>query len=255
MSWSPGQYVKFEDERTRPARDLLAQVPLDRVTRGTDLGCGPGNSTELLIERFGSEGISGLDGDENMIEAARKRLPQTSFVQVDLSTWLPAEPQDLLFANAAFQWLPNHLDIFDRLMDHLTPGGVLAVQMPDNLDEPSHLLMEESAHARPWRAAFSGKSVHRSALPAPSAYYQRLKPKASRIDIWHTVYNHPMDGAQGIVEWMKGSGLRAYLDRVPPEHREAFLADYTARIVQAYPEMADGKVLFRFPRMFTIVVK
>jgi trans-aconitate 2-methyltransferase len=255
MAWSPAQYVKFEDERTRPARDLLAQVPLDNIERAIDLGCGPGNSTELLMERFGTAAVSGLDSDENMLEAARKRLPDIPFAMADLATWQPGKPCDLLYANAVFQWLPNHLDIFDRLMDGLTPGGVLAIQMPDNLEEPSHLLMEESAHAGPWRVAFEGRSIRRAALPSPSVYFQRLAPKSARVDIWHTIYNHPMENATGIVEWVKGTGLRIYLDRVPPEHREAFLADYTSRIAKAYPAMRDGRVLFRFPRMFMVAVK
>ncbi|MBL0371620.1 trans-aconitate 2-methyltransferase [Rhizobium sp. KVB221] len=254
MPWSPSQYVKFEDERTRPARDLLAQVPLERVTHGIDLGCGPGNSTELLIERYGAKAISGLDGDENMVEAARKRLPDTQIMLADLLTWRPSEPQDLMFANAVFQWLPNHLDIFDRLMDRLAPGGVLAVQMPDNLDEPSHLLMEESAQAGPWRNAFA-KPARRAALPKPSAYYDRLIGKSVRVDIWHTIYNHPMDGAPAIVEWVKSTGLRTYLDRIAAERQAEFLEDYTARIAKAYPRLGNGKVLFRFPRLFFVAVK
>ncbi|MDB5524681.1 MAG: tam [Rhizobium sp.] len=255
MPWSPSQYVKFEDERTRPARDLLAQVPLDSLDRAVDLGCGPGNSTELLIERFGAAQVSGLDSDANMVEAARKRLPGTTFTQADLATWKPGAPQDLLFANAVFQWLPEHLDIFDRLMDELSPGGVLAVQMPDNLDEPSHLLMEESAHAGPWRSAFEGRSTRRAALPSPSVYYDRLVARSSRLDIWHTIYNHPMNGAGAIVEWVKGTGLMPYLQRVPPQQRDDFVEDYTARIARAYPALSDGKVLFRFPRLFMVAVK
>lgn len=178
MAWSASQYAKFEDERTRPARDLLAQVPLQSLRRAVDLGCGPGNSTELIIERYGAAGVSGLDSDINMLEAARKRLPGTAFVEADLGSWQPTEPADLLFANAVFQWLPDHLEIFERLMDGLSEGGVLAVQMPDNLGEPSHLAMEETAHAGPWKAAFEAKSVRRRPLPAPSAYYDRLIAKA-----------------------------------------------------------------------------
>lgn len=255
MAWSASQYVKFEDERTRPARDLLAQVPMERIERAIDLGCGPGNSTELIIDRYGASAVSGLDSDLNMLEAARKRLPGTDFLEADLATWQPKEPVDLLFANAVFQWLPNHLDIFDRLMDGLSPGGALAVQMPDNLTEPTHLLMEETAHAGPWKAAFEAKSVRRNPLPAPSTYYSRLIGKAKRVDIWHTAYNHPMADAAAIVEWVKGTGLRPYLDHAGDQHREAFLADYLARVEKAYPEMSDGRVLLRFPRLFMVAVK
>lgn len=255
MAWSASQYVKFEDERTRPARDLLAQVPLDSVNHAVDLGCGPGNSTELIVERFGAAGVSGLDSDMDMLAAAKKRLPGTAFVEADLATWQPAEPADLLFANAVFQWLPNHLDIFDRLMDGLKPGGVLAVQMPDNLGEPSHLMMEDTAHNGPWRDAFAMGSVRRAPLPSPSVYYERLAPKSARLDIWHIIYNHPMENAAAIVEWVKGTGLRPYLDNAGNEHRDAFTADYLSRIEKVYPPMADGRVLLRFPRIFIVAVR
>ncbi|MFS8111597.1 trans-aconitate 2-methyltransferase [Rhizobium jaguaris] len=255
MAWSAGQYVKFEDERTRPARDLLAQVPLERIDRAVDLGCGPGNSTELIVERFGAAGVSGLDSDENMLEAARKRMPGTGFVKADLATWQPEEPVDLLFANAVFQWLPDHLDIFERLMDGLKPGGVLAIQMPDNLTELSHLMMEETAKNGPWSEAFAKKSVRRNPLPSPSVYYNRLIGKSARVELWHTNYNHPLENAAAIVEWVKGTGLRPYLDHAGAEHRDAFTADYLARIEKAYPPLVDGKVLLRFPRLFMIAVK
>jgi trans-aconitate 2-methyltransferase len=255
MAWSPTQYVKFEDQRTRPARDLLAQVPLAELRRAVDLGCGPGNSTELLIERFGAAGISGLDSDPAMIEAARKRLPGTPFERADLADWHPSEPVDLLFANAVFQWLPDHIDIFARLMDGLAPGGVLAVQMPDNLNQPSHLLMEETARSGPWREAFAANPARRAPLPAPSAYYDRLIGTAARLDIWHTIYNHPMADAAAIVEWVKGTGLMPYLARVAPEEHDHFLADYRSRLENAYPWTVDGKVLFTFPRLFLIAVR
>ena len=255
MAWSAGQYVKFEDERTRPARDLLAQVPLASVERAIDLGCGPGNSTELIVERYGATNVSGLDSDDNMLEAARKRMPGTVFAKADLASWRPEGPVDLLFADAVFQWLPNHLDILDQLMDSLKPGGVLAVQMPDNLNEASHLMMEETGKSGPWSETFAKKSVRRNPLPAPSVYYNRLIGKSARVDIWHTNYNHALENAAAIVEWVKGTGLRPYLDHAGAEHRDAFTAEYLKHIEKAYPPLADGKVLLRFPRLFMIAVK
>ncbi|CDZ45131.1 trans-aconitate 2-methyltransferase [Neorhizobium galegae] len=255
MAWSAEQYVKFEDERTRPARDLLAQVPLGSVARAYDLGCGPGNSTELIAERFGAANVAGLDSDDNMLAAARKRLPGMQFTNADLNTWVPEEPADLLYANAVFQWVPDHISVLARLMDQLRPGGVLAVQMPDNLSEPSHLLMEETGAAGPWKAAFEGGRVRRSVPPPPGAYFDRLMPKSARIDVWHTVYYHPLANAPAIVEWVRATGLRPYLDAAGPSHAEAFAADYTARITKAYPPMADGRVLLRFPRFFILAVK
>jgi trans-aconitate 2-methyltransferase len=135
MAWSAEQYVKFEDERTRAARDLLAQVPELPEGEVYDLGCGPGNSTELLVGRFPGHTVAGVDSDADMLDAARKRLPEQRFHQGDLTDWTPPEPAVLLFANAVFQWVPDHVAVLSRLMDHLKPGGVLAIQMPDNRGE------------------------------------------------------------------------------------------------------------------------
>jgi trans-aconitate 2-methyltransferase len=255
MVWSPEQYVKFEDERTRPARDLLAQVPLASANRAYDLGCGPGNSTELLVERFGAGKVVGLDSDENMLSAARQRLPGTAFITGDLSTWAPPEKADLLYANAVFQWVPDHLAALSRLMDHLVPGGVLAVQMPDNFSEPSHVLMRETAASGPWAPAFADGGIARPLLPPPSAYIEALLAKSVRVDVWHTIYYHPLANGPAIVEWVKSTGLRPFLAAAGDEHREGFLAEYTDRITKAYPPMADGRVLLRFPRIFVVAVK
>jgi len=154
--WSAKQYLKFEDERTRPPRDLLAQVPLDHPKRVVDLGCGPGNSTELLIERFPNAEVIGVDSSPDMLRQARERLPRCAFVQGDLSTWMPEQGTDLLFGNAVFHWVPDHPKVLARLLQSLPPRGVLAVQMPDNTHEPALMLMEKVAASGPWAAAISG---------------------------------------------------------------------------------------------------
>lgn len=251
--WSPTQYLKFADERTRAARDLLAQVPLAQARKVYDLGCGPGNSTALLIERFPAAEIIGVDSSPSMLEEARRAYPQLSFVEGDLSGWLPEEGADLLFANALFQWVPEHLKVLQRLVAALPTGGVLAVQMPDNLDEPSHVAMRETAVSGPWASKI--KQIGRALLPAPMVYYNALKPHAARVDIWHTIYNHPIDGAKGIVEWVKGTGLRPYIDPLDMTERRDFLAAYEARIAKAYALAHDGKTLLRFPRLFILCVK
>jgi trans-aconitate 2-methyltransferase len=255
MAWSSTQYLKFEDERTRPARDLLAQVPLEGAAHAYDLGCGPGNSTELLIARFGAGSVTGLDSDPNMLAAARSRLKGTTFLEADLESWQPSEPADLLYANAVFQWVPDHLGALARLMDGLKPGGVLAVQMPDNLQEPSHVAMEEAAQQGPWRDRFTTRNPKRDTLPPPAAYFERLAPKSKRVDVWHAIYNHPMANADAVVEWMKGTGLRPYLDTAGRQHADAFTEAYRARIAALYAPMADGRVLFRFPRLFVVAVR
>lgn len=256
MAWSPAQYLKFEDERTRPARDLLAQVPLEAPRLAIDMGCGPGNSTELIAERFSGARIEGMDSDENMLAAARKRLPDLSFSHGDLETWRPAEQAGLLFANAVFQWVPNQLDILRRLMaEGLADGGVLAVQMPDNLSEPTHRLMEETALGGPWAERFADGKVKRPPLPRPQDYINALQPLSARIDVWHTIYYHRLENAEAIVEWVKGTGLRPWLDALDETDRPAYLEAYTAAVRDSYPPLDDGKVLLRFPRLFIVATK
>ena len=254
-TWSPTQYLKFEDERSRPARDLLAQVPLAEARCVVDIGCGPGNSTELLVERFPTAEVIGFDSSADMLKAARARLPRASFVEADVATWVPDGPVDLLYANAVFQWVPDHLGVLARLLGTLAPGGVLAIQVPDNFAEPSHMLMAEVATSGPWSAKLGKAALARDAIPSPSAYYDRLRPLAARIDIWHTNYNHPLEGAPAIVEMIKSTGLRPYLAPLDPGERAAYLREYTARVAGAYSPLVDGRVLYRFPRLFLVATR
>jgi trans-aconitate 2-methyltransferase len=254
-AWSPGQYLKFEDERTRPARDLLAAVPLSEPDRIVDVGCGPGNSTELLALRFPGAEVTGFDTSPEMLATARQRLPHATFVEADVSTWMPPAPVDLLFANAVFQWVPDHVAVLARLMDALNPGGVLAVQMPDNFDEPSHFLMRDVAKAGPWRGNLADAEGEREAIAPAAVYYDRLKPRAAQVDLWRTVYQHPLADAAAIVAWFKSTGLRPYLNRLDPGEQVRYLAAYQERIAEAYPVRDDGRVLLPFPRVFMVAVR
>ena len=253
--WSAKQYLKFEDERTRPPRDLLAQVPLDSPRRVVDLGCGPGNSTELLIGRFPSADVIGVDSSPDMLRQARGRLPRCTFVEGDLSTWLPEPRTDLLFGNAVFHWVPNHPKVLARLLASLPPRGVLAVQMPDNTNEPALMLMEKVAASGPWTAAIAQAKPARNDLPRPEDYYDLLRPLCSHIDIWHTHYNHIIENHAGIVEWFKGSGLRPFLAPLDAAMRETFTAKYTDEIRLTYSVRSDGRVMLKFPRLFILAVR
>jgi trans-aconitate 2-methyltransferase len=253
--WSAAQYLKFEDERTRPPRDLLAQVPLSRAARVVDLGCGPGNSTELLVARFPDAEVIGLDSSPAMLEQARDRLPKCKFIEADLSRWGPAERTDLLFGNAVFQWVPDHPAVLRRLLEGLPAGGVLAVQMPDNTDEPALALMREVATRGSWAKSSSINHAGRDELPRPGAYYDLLRPLCSGLEVWHTIYNHVMGDHAGIVEWFKGSALRPFLGALDPAVADEFVAAYLAEIERNYPTRYDGKVLLPFPRLFIVAVR
>jgi len=252
--WNARQYLKFEDERTRPPRDLLAQVPLRQVRMAVDLGCGPGNSTELLVERYPDATVIGLDSSKDMLRQARERLPRCEFIEADVATWTPEEPVGLLFANAVFQWVPDHPMTMRRMIERLPPGGVLAAQMPDNTREPSHVAMQEVASRGPWANAALAEAA-RVDLPSPDSYYDLLKPVCQRVEIWHTIYNHVVAGPQAITEWFKGSALRPFLSALDATAAADFLEAYTAEIARHYPVRFDGQTLLRFPRLFVVATR
>jgi trans-aconitate 2-methyltransferase len=256
MSWSAKQYVAFEDERTRPARDLLAAIPPVDARSAIDIGCGPGNSTELLVERFANATVRGLDSSPDMIEAARKRLPQLRFDTADIDTWNEPGPFDVIFANAVLQWVPDHHSLLPALASKLSEGGSLAIQMPDNLNEPSHRLMREIAADGPWASKLADAAGQRTDMASASEYFSMLRPHCMRVDVWRTTYHHPLaDGAAGVVEWFKGSGLIPFLSPLTEEERAQYLRRYLAEVAKAYPALADGSVLLPFPRLFIVATR
>ena len=256
MTWSASQYVQFEDERTRPVRDLVGAIPTANATRVVDIGCGPGNSTEVLGARYGDAEVIGLDSDADMIAAARKRLPNLHFDIADVTQWADGGPWDVILANAVFQWVPDHATLFPSLVGKLAPGGSLAVQMPDNLNEPPHLLMRETALSGPWAPKLAAAADARTALASEGWYYELLKPHCSRVDIWRTIYQHPLTGgAAAVVEWFKGSGLRPFLAPLDDAEKAEYLRQYEAALAKVFPAMPDGTVLLPFPRVFIVATR
>lgn len=166
-----------------------------------DLGCGPGNSTEVLAARFPEASVSGLDSSADMIEAARKRLPRRQFVVKSIETWNGSGPFDIILANASIHWVPNHGSLLRRLIESLSDHGSLAVQMPDNLNEPAHRLMRAIAAQHPWAEKLAKSTGERATVESADWYYSLLRPLCSRLDIWRTTYHHPlMGGADAVVE-------------------------------------------------------
>lgn len=267
MSWSAERYVAFEDERTRPARDLLAAIPRAQVAVAIDLGCGPGNSTELIAARFPEARITGIDSSADMVAAARARLPAARFEIADVRAWAlraravrasaddagaGSQAANLVFANAVLQWVPGHAELFPALASRLCPGGWLAVQVPDNLDEPAQKLMREIADDGPWRQKLANADGSRVRIESAAWYYRLLRDSCSRVDVWRTTYHHPLAGPDAIVEWFKGTGLLPFLAPLDSVERADYLVRYTRAIERAYPTSSDGTVLLPFPRLFIV---
>lgn len=252
--WNARQYTLFEKERTRPVKDLLAAVPLEQVRIAIDIGCGPGNSTEVLRTLAPTAAISGIDSSPDMIDAARKRLPELPFAVDDIAAWDDPGPYDLILANAVLQWLPGHETLLPKLVGKLASGGTLAFQVPDNLDEPTHRLMREVAAAGPWAAKL--KDAQHGIRHAAQWYYALLKPLCVRVDAWRTIYYHPLTGGpDAVVEWVKGTGLRPFLSPLDATEQTAFLSRYRDAIAKAYPTLDDGSVLLPFPRLFVVATR
>jgi trans-aconitate 2-methyltransferase len=250
-TWDPQQYLKFADLRLRPALDLLARIPAAEPGAVFDLGCGAGNVTKLLAERWPKARVTGVDSSMAMLEKARVAAPRIAFVQGELASWTAPEPAGVIYSNAALHWLDNHEALFPRLIEQLAPGGTLAVQMPRNHRAASHTLMIEAAEAGPWRARLAGVESIRP-VHDPDAYYRILAPLASRLDIWECEYLQVLEGESPVVEWTRGTALRPYLDALDDAGKKGFLAAYAERIAAAYPLQPDGRTLFPFRRIFIV---
>lgn len=252
--WDPELYLRFEPERIWPAHDLMARVPIEPATI-YDLGCGPGSSTRELRRRFPDARVTGVDSSPRMVAEARSRLPGVEFIEADISHWRPAHWPDLLFADNVLQWAPDHESLFPRLMDLLAPGGVLAVQMPDNRHEPSHALMRLIAADGPWAARLVPIAKTRAVIATHNDYYNWLRPVSESLEIWQTTYVHPLAGVESIVDWFRGSALLPFLAPLDDDERCAFLARYRDDLAEAYRTESDGRLLFLYPRLFILAQK
>lgn len=254
-TWDSSLYLKFATERTQPAIDLAARIDCDRPAHVADLGCGPGNSMVVLNRRWPDANLQGIDNSPAMIATATRDYPEWQWQLGEISAWSPSSPVDVVFSNAALQWLPDHSRNLPRLFDQVAPGGAFAFQVPANFDAPPHRLMRELGCSDAWRPLFR-TPVREWHAETSSYYYDLLAPLASRMDVWMTDYVHIMPGPEAIVEWYRGSGLRPWLESLPSEEtRERFLADYLTGIIAAYPRQKDGRVLFPFRRLFVIAYR
>jgi trans-aconitate 2-methyltransferase len=254
LSWNPERYLTFGDERTRPAIDLLARVPLGEAASIADLGCGPGNATRLLAGRWPEAEVVGVDSSEEMLATARASGVRARWTLADLATWTPDRALDLVYSNAALHWLDDHATLLPRLMGYLGTGGVLAVQMPRNFEAPSHVLLRETARTGPWAERLAAIPDRRP-VAAPEWYHDLLAAHSSALDIWETTYLHALDGEDAVLNWVRGSALRPLVQALDRSAAAGFEAAYAARLREAYPRSADGRTLFPFRRLFVVATR
>ncbi len=252
MSWDPSVYLRYADERTRPALDLLVRVPLEAPARVVDLGCGAGNITEVLRRRFPAADVLGVDSSASMLERARAAAPSCRFLAADLARWQPGEAPDLLYSNAALQWLGEHETLLPRLFATLAPGGVFAVQVPAMHAAPIRALQHEVAADGPWKERLAGVETARAILSAERYWDILTAAGATGLDLWETIYLHALPGEDAPVRWAMGTSLRPFLDRLDGPEREAFVAAYRARVDAVYPRRPDGVTLLPFRRLFFV---
>ncbi len=257
MPWDPRQYLKFAGPRLRPGLDLIGRIPELPARRIVDLGCGTGELTARLCERWPEARVTGLDSSAEMLGRAAEAHPaadhpRLDWVRGDVAAWQSEGPVDLTFSNAVLHWVGGHETLFPRVLEQLAPGGVFAVQMPRNFDQPTHRLLHETIQSGPWRDEIdlAGQPVME-----PAAYYDLLAPLSEELDIWETQYVHVLSGEQPVLDWVKGTALRPVFDALSGAALEDFLQHYGAALAEAYPRRADGSTLLPFRRLFLIARK
>ena len=250
-TWDAAQYLRFGNERLRPALDLLAQIPLAAPSRVVDLGCGPGNVTAILEHRFPDADIVGVDGSAAMLAKARTAAAKCTFEQADFFQWQPRHKLDLIYSNAALQWVDRHSTLFPRLLSFLAPGGVLAVQMPNMLATPLHQVSRQLTASDEWSQELGDVIPQPGILPATD-YWDMLRHQVESLEMWQTTYMHALQGENAVMEWASGSSLRPYLDRLAVERKTKFQQAYADAVQPHYPRRPDGTTLLPFHRLFVV---
>ncbi|MDH4278021.1 MAG: methyltransferase domain-containing protein [Acidimicrobiia bacterium] len=250
MAWDPGQYLRFADHRARPGVELMARIQHDEPELVVDLGCGPGNLTALLAERWPRARVVGVDSSVEMIEAARRDHPGIEWVVADIASWEPDQPVDVLYSNATLHWLDDHPRLVPLIRSWLRPsGGTAAIQMPDNWWAPTHRVPADILDEGTWPQK-AVEALMRDRLSAPENYRRWLQPAS--VDQWRTTYYQELPGPDAVWNWVTGSLLRPVLTALGDEDRNRFAADCRQRYAEAYPHDADGTVLLPFSRLFMV---
>jgi trans-aconitate 2-methyltransferase len=252
VHWDPQQYGRYADERSRPFLDLVGRIGADAPRRVVDVGCGPGQLTAVLAQRWPSALIEGIDSSTDMIDAAGPLAStRLSFRVADASTWHPPADTDVIVSNATLQWVPDHRAVVRRWVEALPPAGWVAYQVPGNFDSPSHTLMRSLAESARWRDSLTCVLRHHDAVGTPEEYAALLLGAGLTADVWETTYVHVLAGDDPVLEWVRGTGLRPVLAALPPAECAAFEAAYAAELRRAYPRSEHG-TLFPFRRIFAV---
>lgn len=262
MAWNPKQYLKFAGERLRPGLDLLAQIGDLPAGPIYELGCGTGPHAHAIAARWPDRNLGGIDNSAAMLAEAAKTPSPIQWIEADIATWRAPQKAALIYSNATLHWLPRHEVLFPRLLSELVPDGILAAQMPRNFDNPSQVLLRETARAGAWAAPLAPMFDPNIATPSllrpdpvgsTEFYYDLLSPLAKGgIDLWETEYVHQLEGEDAVLEWMRGTTMRPVLDALDPKLRGDFLAAYGLKLRAVFPQRADGKTLLHFRRLFMV---
>jgi trans-aconitate 2-methyltransferase len=253
--WNPDAYLRFEQERTLPSRDLAARIDLANPRTIVDIGCGPGNSTSVLGNAWPDAHVAGLDNSPEMIRKAQAAYPRYEWILADASAWQTSATFDLVFSNATLQWIPEHTRVLGGLFDRVNPGGALAVQVPYNLDSPLYKALVSVSKNGRWHDMMRGCS-DQILYADENHYYEILSPLSKRLEMWRTTYIHIMESHQSLIDWYSSTGMRMYLDRLDTEEkRRAFTDEILETCREQYPFQRDGKILFPFQRLFFVACK
>jgi trans-aconitate 2-methyltransferase len=252
-TWEPQTYLRYADIRFRAGLDLINRIPKLEYATIYDLGCGTGHLTRILADTFPNSKVIGVDSSPEMLSEARREFPALAWKHGDIRSWHPADPPDLIYANAALQWLPEHGTLLPSLLQKLRPGGVLAMQVPRHFESPSHLGLRELCMQSEWRAKLEPLLL--APIPPPEAYWRWLSPHARNLDVWETIYLQVLDGKDPVVNFMRGTALRPFLSALQEDDAARFIGAFAERMAAAYPPESNGQTLFPFRRLFLVVLR
>jgi trans-aconitate 2-methyltransferase len=248
--WNPDVYLTFADHRGRPFYELVARVAAEAPRRVVDLGCGPGNLTASLGQRWPDAVIEAWDSSPEMVESARERGVDAKVG--DVREWQPEPDTDVIVTNAALQWVPEHPDLLVRWAGQLTAGSWIAMQVPGNFDAPSHQAVRELARREAWSEPLRDFPFRDGQVESPSGYADLLTNAGCTVDAWETTYIHELDGENPVLEWITGTALRPVKSRLTDAQWQQFRRELIPLLDAAYPRRPDGRTYFPFRRIFVV---